>query len=204
MKGQLFVISAPSGAGKTTIVEALRRRYQDLAYSISHTTRLPRKGEMDGKDYHFVSRDVFEKMIEEGHFLEWAEVYGNLYGTSFSTLEEKLASGSDILLDLDTQGGKNIRSRFPNSVLIFLLPPSLEILENRLRKRATDSEEVIGRRMREAVCDIRNCTWYDYLIINDDLEAAIRETVAVILSERCRGAQASRCSKTLPSDPLID
>ena len=186
MKGQLFVISAPSGAGKTTIVEALRRRYQDLAYSISHTTRLPRKGEMDGKDYHFVSRDVFEKMIEEGHFLEWAEVYGNLYGTSFSTLEEKLSSGSDILLDLDTQGGKNIRSRFPNSVLIFLLPPSLEILENRLRKRATDSEEVIGRRMREAVCDIQNCTWYDYLIINDDLEAAIRETVAVILSERCR------------------
>lgn len=189
MKGQLFVISAPSGAGKTTIVEALRRRYQDLAYSISHTTRLPRKGEMDGKDYHFVSRDVFEKMIEEGHFLEWAEVYGNLYGTSFSTLEEKLASGSDILLDLDTQGGKNIRSRFPNSVLIFLLPPSLEILENRLRKRATDSEEVIGRRMREAVCDIRNCTWYDYLIINDDLEAAIRETVAVILSERCRAGR---------------
>ncbi|HIJ41965.1 MAG TPA: guanylate kinase [Deltaproteobacteria bacterium] len=189
MKGQLFVISAPSGAGKTTIVEALRRRYQDLAYSISNTTRLPRKGEMDGKDYHFVSRDVFEKMIEEGHFLEWAEVYGNLYGTSFSTLEEKLASGSDILLDLDTQGGKNIRSRFPNSVLIFLLPPSLEILENRLRKRATDSEEVIGRRMREAVCDIRNCTWYDYLIINDDLEAAIRETAAVILSERCRAGR---------------
>jgi guanylate kinase len=186
MKGQLFVISAPSGAGKTTIVEALKRRFKDLAYSISHTTRLPRKGEVDGKDYHFVTRKTFEKMIEGQQFVEWAEVYGNLYGTGFSTLEEKLSSGSDILLDLDIQGGKNIRDRFKNSVLIFLLPPSLDILENRLKKRATDSEEVIERRLGEATSDIRNCSWYDYLIINDDLETAIKETLSVILSERCR------------------
>ena len=186
MKGQLFVISAPSGAGKSTIVEALRQRYRDLAYSVSHTTRLPRKGETDGKDYHFVNETTFQKMIEEGRFVEWAEVYGNLYGTCFSTLEEKLSSGSDILLDLDTQGGENIRNHFPNSVLIFLLPPSMETLQDRLRKRATDSEEVINRRMREAACDIRNCSRYDYLVINDDLETAIGETVSVILSERCR------------------
>ena len=186
MKGQLFVISAPSGAGKSTIVNALRQRYQDLAYSVSHTTRLPRKGEMDGKDYHFVSRSDFERMIEEGRFVEWAEVYGNLYGTSFLALEEKLSSGSDILLDVDTQGGENIRNRFQNSVLIFLLPPSMEVLQDRLRKRATDSEEVINRRMQEAVSDIRNCSWYDYLIINDDLETAIRESASVILSARCR------------------
>lgn len=186
MKGQLFVISAPSGAGKSTIVNALRQRHQDLAYSVSHTTRLPRKGEMDGKDYHFVSRGDFERMIEEGRFVEWAEVYGNLYGTSFLALEEKLSSGSDILLDVDTQGGENIRDRFQNSVLIFLLPPSMEVLQDRLRKRATDSEEVINRRMQEAVSDIRNCSWYDYLIINDDLETAIRESASVILSARCR------------------
>ena len=186
MKGQLFVISAPSGAGKSTIVNALRQRHQDLAYSVSHTTRLPRKGEMDGKDYHFVSRADFERMIEEGRFVEWAEVYGNLYGTSFLALEEKLSSGSDILLDVDTQGGENIRNRFQNSVLIFLLPPSMEVLQDRLRKRATDSEEVINRRMQEAVSDIRNCSWYDYLIINDDLETAIRESASVILSARCR------------------
>jgi len=186
MKGQLFVISAPSGAGKTTVVNALRQRYQDLAYSVSHTTRLPRKGEMDGKDYHFVSRGDFDRMIEEGRFVEWAEVYGNLYGTSFLALEEKLSSGSDILLDLDTQGGENIRKRFQNSVLIFLLPPSMEALQDRLRKRATDSEEVMNERMREAASDIRNCSWYDYLIINDDLETAIRESASVILSARCR------------------
>ncbi len=186
MKGQLFVISAPSGAGKTTIVKALRQRYQDLAYSVSHSTRSPRKGEVDGKDYHFVNKTTFQNMIEEGCFVEWAEVYGNLYGTGFSTLKEKLSSGSDILLDLDTQGGKNIRNRFPDSVLIFLLPPSLKILRDRLTKRATDSEEVINGRMLEAVCEIRNCSWYDYLIINDDLETAVDETVSVILSERRR------------------
>ncbi len=186
MKGQLFVISAPSGAGKTTIVKALRQRYQDLAYSVSHTTRLPRKGEIEGKDYHFVSKTDFERMKKEGSFVEWAEVYGNLYGTGFSTLEEKLSAGSDILLDLDTQGGRNIRNRFPYSVLIFLLPPSLKTLQDRLKKRATDSEEVINGRMREAVCDIRNCSWYDYLIINDDLETAVDETVSVILSMRRR------------------
>jgi guanylate kinase len=186
MKGRLFVISAPSGAGKTTIVEALRRRFRDLAYSVSHTTRLPRKGEMDGKAYHFVSDSTFKKMIEKGRFVEWAEVYGNLYGTSFSAIEEKLSSGSDILLDLDTQGGENIRNRFPNSVLIFLLPPSLEILQDRLEKRATDGEQAIQRRMQDASRDIQNCPWYDYLIINDDLETAGLEAVSVILSERCR------------------
>ena len=186
MTGRLFVISAPSGAGKTTIVEALRQRFKDLAYSISHTTRLPRRGEVNGKDYHFLTRAAFKEMVAGKHFVEWAEVYGNLYGTSFSTLEKKISSGSDILLDLDIQGGENIRNHFKNSVLIFLLPPSLKTLENRLKKRGTDSEEVIDKRMGEAVSDIRNCSWYDYLIINDDLETAIRETVSIILSERCR------------------
>ena len=186
MTGRLFVISAPSGAGKTTIVEALRQRFKDLAYSISHTTRLPRRGEVDGKDYHFLTRAAFKEMVAGKCFVEWAEVYGNLYGTNFSTLEKKISSGSDILLDLDIQGGENIRNHFKNSVLIFLLPPSLKTLENRLKKRGTDSEEVIDRRMGEAVSDIRNCSWYDYLIINDDLETAIRETVSIILSERCR------------------
>ena len=122
MKGQLFVISAPSGAGKTTIVKALRQRYQDLAYSVSHSTRSPRKGEVDGKDYHFVNKTTFQNMIEEGCFVEWAEVYGNLYGTGFSTLKEKLSSGSDILLDLDTQGGKTSGTAFPTVSSFFSCP----------------------------------------------------------------------------------
>ncbi len=180
------MISAPSGAGKTTIVEALIQRCRNLSYSISHTTRSPRNGEKDGKAYHFVTRTVFEKMIEKGGFAEWAEVYGNLYGTSFSAIEDKLSLGSDILLDIDTQGGKNIRKCFPNSLLIFLLPPSLDALERRLRKRATDNVDVIQKRMQEAEAEIRNCSWYDYLIINDDLETALEETVSVIVSDRSR------------------
>lgn len=186
MSGLLFVISAPSGGGKSTIASAVRQRVEGLGYSISHTTRKPRGHESDGVDYYFVDEKTFTKMIDQGAFVEWAEVYDNFYGTSASGLKDLTASGLDIVLDVDIQGGRNIKDHFPNSVLIFLIPPSLEVLELRLRKRGTDNETVIRARMETAADDIRNCGWYDYIIINDRLEKAIREAQSIIISERCR------------------
>jgi guanylate kinase len=185
MPGILFVISAPSGGGKSTIVAAVRQRVDDLGYSISHTTRKPRGDEQNGVDYHFVDERTFTEMIERGAFLEWARVFDHLYGTSLSGVRELTASGRDILLDVDIQGGRNIKARFPESVLIFLVPPSLQVLEKRLRRRGTDDDAVVEGRMSRASDDIRNCTWYDYIVVNDRLEKAIDETHAIILSEHC-------------------
>ena len=189
MQGQIFVISAPSGAGKSTIVSALRKRVEGLGYSISHTSRRPRSTEKDGVDYHFVDRETFGRMIDEGAFVEWAKVYSDLYGTSFSSLNDQIALGLDVLLDVDFQGAEKIKNHFEDSVLIYLLPPSLEVLEKRLRGRGTDDQSVIGARMEQAENDIKNCVWYDYLIINDHLEKAIEEAQAIIISQRCRTAR---------------
>ncbi|MBL7224823.1 MAG: guanylate kinase [Desulfobacteraceae bacterium] len=185
MSGQLFVISAPSGAGKSTILMAVRQRVPGLGYSISHTTRKPRGNERNGIDYHFVDDETFTKMIDEGDFVEWAKIYDNFYGTSSSGLQDLTASGLDVLMDVDIQGGRNIKNRFPDSVLIFLVPPSLEILERRLRERGTDNEAVIEARMESAADDIKNCAWYDYIIVNDKLGKAIDEAQSIIVSERC-------------------
>ena len=189
MSGKLFVISAPSGTGKSTILMAVRQRLPGLGYSISHTTRKPRGNERNGIDYHFVDDQTFTKMIDEGDLVEWAKVYDNFYGTSSSNLQDQTASGLDVLMDVDIQGGRNIKKRFPDSVLIFLLPPSLEELERRLRKRGTDDEPVIESRMESAVDDIKNCVWYDYIIVNDKLEPAIDEAQSIIVSERCLTAR---------------
>jgi len=185
MSGQLFVISAPSGAGKSTILMAVTKRITGLGYSISHTTRKPRGDERNGVDYHFVDDETFTEMIDEDAFVEWARVYDNFYGTSSSGLQDLTASGLDIFMDVDIQGGRNIKDRFPDSVLIFLLPPSLEELERRLRERGTDNEPVIRARMERAADDIKNCQWYDYIIVNDKLEKAIAETQSIIISKRC-------------------
>jgi guanylate kinase len=185
MSGQLFVISAPSGAGKSTILMAVRQRLTGLGYSISHTTRKPRGNEKNGIDYHFVDDQTFTKMTDEGDLVEWAKVYDNFYGTSSSGLQDLTDSGLDVLMDVDIQGGRNIKNRFPDSILIFLLPPSLEELERRLRKRGTDDEPVIESRMEMAADHIKNCVWYDYIIVNDKLETAIDEAQSIIVSERC-------------------
>lgn len=196
MSDQLYVFSAPSGSGKSTIVNALRNRIEDLGYSISHTSRRPRNTEKDGIDYHFVNRETFSRMIEEEAFVEWAEVYDDFYGTSFSSVNEQIASGLDVLLDLDTQGARNIKRNFENSALIYVLPPSLEVLERRLKERGTDDESVIRTRMERASNEIRNCMWYDYIIINDDQEKAVKEAHSIIMSERCRTThQAKRVRK---------
>jgi len=189
MPGQLFVISGPSGAGKSSIVNALLGRTDGLVYSISHTSRRPRGTEKDGIDYHFVDSVTFSRMIEAGAFVEWAKVYDDFYGTSFSSLEGQTGSGLDVLLDVDSQGARNIRKHFEDSVLIYVLPPSLKILEKRLKGRGTDDEGVINARMERAALEVRNFEWYDYVIINDDLKKAITEARAIIISERCRIAR---------------
>jgi guanylate kinase len=186
MKGQLYVFSGPSGSGKSTIIRKLRERIKDLGYSISHTTRSPRKNEVNGVNYHFVDRETFNRMIEEESFVEWAVIYGDLYGTSVTGLREQLALGTDMVLDVDHQGAKNIRALFRKCAMIYILPPSLEVLEARLRDRATDEDEVIAERLKQAQDEIGNCGFYDCLIINDGLEKAVKEAEAVILSDRCR------------------
>lgn len=194
--GKLFVISGPSGAGKSTIVRALRERVEGLGYSISHTSRKRRSNEKDGIDYHFVDNKRFEEMIEEGAFVEWAKVYDDYYGTSFASLNSQTDLGLDVALDLDAQGAKNIKGHFENSISVYVLPPSFEILEKRLRKRATDRESVIEARMEKALGEIRKAGWYEYIIINDDLENAVREMESLIRSERCRTArQAPRVTE---------
>jgi guanylate kinase len=187
--GQIFVFSAPSGAGKSTIARALMERVEGLAYSISHTSRPPRGSEQNSVDYHFVSRSTFREMIEKNAFLEWAQVHGHLYGTSLAAINKQASAGFDILMDLDVQGGRNVKKQSPDSVLIFLLPPSLKVLENRLTTRGTDDPSVVRKRMVQASEEIKSCSRYDYIVINDDLEKAISEAQAIIVSERCRRAR---------------
>ena len=184
--GRLFVFSAPSGAGKTTIVNQLRKTVEGTAYSVSHTSRKPRENECDGVHYHFVDKNTFKEMIHDRAFVEWAEVYGNLYGTSFASLDAQTSKGLDLLVDVDPQGAKNIRSHYKDSVLIFILPPSLAELKKRLKARDTEDEGTLNLRLSKALEEIKNCMWYDYIVINDDLEKAIALARAIIFSERCK------------------
>ena len=186
MSGQLYVISGPSGVGKSKIIQLLRQIVTGLEYSISHTSRRPRGKEVNGVDYHFVDRETFTEMIDVGAFAEWAEVYHDYYGTSSSSLSTQLNRGGDVILDLDGQGGKNIKENFKKSILIYILPPSLEALEKRLRERATDDEKVINMRIEKASKDLKDCALYDYIVINDDLDKAVGEVQSIIQSERCR------------------
>ncbi len=182
MSGNLFILSAPSGAGKTSLVSALLESNKHIALSISYTTRAPRQGEIDGKDYHFVSREKFLEMAKHGDFIESAEVYGNLYGTSQSWIEKELVSGRDILLEIDWQGAEQVRRLMPHVISIFILPPSLSALESRLKGRAQDSAEVIARRLQAAREDISHVAEFDYVIINDKLDEALRQLEAVVIA----------------------
>lgn len=186
-QGNLFIISAPSGAGKTTILKEIIGEMPGLGFSVSHTTRSPRAGESHGRDYFFVDRQTFSAMRTENDFLEWAEVHGNLYGTSKAVVEAKLAEGSDILLDIDVQGARQIKeSGITNAIFIFIAPPSWEILETRLTARGTDGADTVRTRLANARTEMKEAGWYDYLIINDRLEEAVTMLKAIILAERCR------------------
>lgn len=189
MSGSLFIISAPSGAGKTSLVSALLNINPQIDLSISYTTRQPRPGEVDGKDYHFVSRDQFLTMATHGEFLESAEVYGNYYGTSQNWINQENAKDRDILLEIDWQGAAQVRALFPECVSIFILPPSMEALSARLNGRGTDSANVITQRLAAAREDIAHVAEFDYVIINDNLNEALRELNAVVLAARTRGSR---------------
>lgn len=186
MPGNLFIVSAPSGAGKTSLVGALLKSGQPIALSISYTTRAPRPGETNGREYHFVSREKFLEMAKSGDFLESAEVYGNYYGTSQPWIEQQLAAGHDILLEIDWQGAAQVRRLMPHAISIFILPPSLQALETRLKGRGQDSAEVIARRLQAAQEDISHVAEFDYVIINDKLDEALQQLVAVVVAARLR------------------
>ncbi len=179
-QGKLFVISAPSGAGKTTLVKRIIAARPDLKFSISYTTRQARIGEQNGVDYFFLSRDEFDGMRNEGAFLEHAEVFGNFYGTGKQQVSDLCAAGKDVLLEIDWQGAQQVMANDPGCTSIFILPPSTEELERRLRGRATDSEEVIQRRLGEAVGDISHWTEFDHVVINTDLDLAVTELLAIL------------------------
>jgi guanylate kinase len=185
-EGILFVISAPSGAGKTTLCKEIIDFFPSLRHSVSYTTRPQRPGEQDGIDYHFVTRTVFDAMIAQGAFAEWAEVHGNRYGTAIETLERFRSEGRDILLDIDCQGARQLKKSYRQGVFIFVLPPSLTELQRRLHGRNTDSPEVIARRIANARDEIREAVWYDYLVINDDFSQAFSELKSIVLAESCR------------------
>ena len=184
-KGQIFVITAPSGTGKTTIIKnILEKDVGGIGYSISHTTRKPRKGESHGLHYYFVDRENFEKMIEAHEFVEWAVVYDHLYGTSISSMKRELSSGKDLLMDVDIQGSREIKRQFPDSLSIFILPPSLDILKERLQKRSPNDKMNIDLRLKKAAEEIQRCRDYDFIIINDDLKKAVKEIEAIIVAQR--------------------
>lgn len=197
MSGNLFVVSAPSGAGKTSLVQALLNINPQISLSVSYTTRDPRPGESDGRDYNFVSRETFLEMARNGDFMESAEVYGNLYGTSQTWISNETAKGNDVLLEIDWQGAAQVRRLFPDCVSIFILPPSMEALEQRLHGRGKDSLEVIAKRMAAVRGDVAHVSEFDYVIINDNLNVALRELNAVVLSANLVSAKQLSRYQTL-------
>jgi guanylate kinase len=184
-RGILLVISSPSGAGKTTLAHLLAEQ-ERLEFSVSYTTRAPRAGERDGVDYKFVTEDEFSRMVERGEFAEWAVVHGARYGTAVHTVNRGLEDGKDYLFDIDWQGGAQIRRQWPeDSVLVFILPPSMAELERRLRRRATDAPEAIDRRLVTATRELEHFSEYDYLVVNDNLETALKELSSIYIAARC-------------------
>jgi guanylate kinase len=182
-EGLVFIISAPSGTGKTTLLKRVMEELPGLKFSVSYTTRAPRANEKEGKDYHFVSPSRFQEMMERGEFLEWAEVVGNRYGTASATLTPE---GNDLILDIDTQGAKKVKEKLSDPVLIFILPPSYRVLKERLIKRGLDSFETIEFRLAHALREIEEAHGYHYVIINGRMEEAVAELKAIIIAERCR------------------
>jgi len=185
-QGLLFVVSAPSGAGKTSLCRAITDSLENFTHSISYATRKPRPGEIDGRDYYFVSQQRFQDMISAGDFAEWAEVHSNLYGTSRRVLDDMVEKGIDVILDIDTQGAKQIKPKYETAVFVFIMPPSLEILEERLRNRKSDHEKEILKRMGRAREEIKDYPMYDYVIVNRDFDRALTELRSIIIAERCR------------------
>ncbi|GEA12155.1 guanylate kinase [Alteromonas sp. KUL49] len=194
--GNLFILAAPSGAGKSSLIKALMEKYganaaNPMQVSVSHTTRAPRPGEVNGQHYHFVDKTEFEALIEQGAFFEWAEVFGNYYGTSRITIEETLHKGIDVFLDIDWQGARQVKEVLPDTCGIFILPPSLDVLNERLNNRGQDSQEVIAGRMSKAVDEMIHYDEFDHLIINDDFDTALGELHGIVTAQRVRTIKQS-------------
>ncbi|MEW6002330.1 MAG: guanylate kinase [Nitrospirota bacterium] len=183
-RGILFIVSAPSGAGKTTLCKKLVSTLPDLQHSVSYTTRQPRPGEVNDRDYTFINVDEFQAMIKKGEFVEWAEILGELYGTSRKRIEELVDSGIDVILDIDTQGAAQMKEKYTDGVYIFIVPPSMDVLRERLEKRMADSKEEIEKRLKRSISEIRDYYKYDYVIVNDILENALKEIKAIVISQR--------------------
>ncbi len=211
MAGILFIVSAPSGSGKSTLVGRVRSLVEGLEFSISYTTRQPRGSETDGREYHFTSRETFRSMIDGQQFLEWAEVFGNYYGTATAALDHARLAGKDLLLDIDVQGALQVTERVPEAVSVFILPPSPEVLERRLRMRSeaehVTAQEVIERRLAEARKEVNRVREYKYALVNDVLDEAVAELRAIVLAERGGGEEvaelAASCLTAAPSDRLL-
>ncbi len=192
LPGLMFVVSAPSGTGKTTLCGAVSQFFPELHFSVSYTTRPPRPGEIHGRDYHFVDPDHFQQMIQRGEFAEWAEIYGYRYGTSATQLEKVLKEGRDVILDIDVQGARQLREKKWPGIFIFILPPSLRELERRLSHRRTEKKSALEERLKKAKMEIAEARWYDYLIVNDELEEAQEKMKAILLAEKCRRGRIAR------------
>lgn len=197
----LFIVSSPSGAGKTTLTGRLLQRVEGLAFSTSHTTRRPRNNEQDGREYHFVTRDQFVSLIERGEFLEWAEVHGNLYGTSRSELERS-RDLRGIIFDVDQQGARQIKSHLPDSVSVFILPPDMKTLHARLSGRASEDAATVARRFSVALTEIAHYGLFDYLLLNDELEDATQRLISIFRAEECRRHRAATVAEQLIGDGL--
>ena len=191
-RGQLIVLSGPSGVGKSTVIAELFAQRSTIYFSVSYTTRQPRVGEQDGVNYNFVSREEFERMIADDELLEYAEYVDNYYGTSMKLIQEKLDAGIDVLLDIEVQGAAKVRARCPDALFIFIIPPSFEELSRRLHRRNTDSEEVIAGRLAKARQEFREIPKYDYLVINDKVANAVHEIEAILTAAECRVSSRSR------------
>jgi len=185
-RGQLFVLSGPSGAGKSTLRERVRKRFPDLWYSVSYTTRAPRPGEKDGEDYYFVSPETFAAAVKARGFVEWARVHEHCYGTPREQVMGHLENGREVLLEIDVQGARQVKIEMPQACFVFVLPPDVESLKKRLRRRATEGEPQMKVRLEQAAREMAEAPWYDYLIVNDELDRATEELAAVIMANRCR------------------
>lgn len=200
--GKLYIISAPSGAGKTSLVKRLIADTDNLAVSVSHTTRAIRAAEQNGVDYFFVSQDTFKDMIEHQAFLEHAQVFDNFYGTSQQSVEANLAQGLDVILEIDWQGAQQVRRMLPDSISIFILPPSIEVLRQRLQNRGQDNDEVIARRMRDAVTEMSHYPEFDYLIVNDDFDTALEQLKSIVTANRLLQSRQQQLLTPLLQDLL--
>src|SRR4051812_12734563 len=195
----LLILSSPSGAGKTTLKTRILKSHPELRFSVSHTTRRPRLSELDGREYHFVDRAAFQEMVTQGAFAEWAEVHGNLYGTSLHEIELARRTHKGVVFDIDYQGARQIKAELPGAVGVFILPPSMDELSRRLRSRASDDEETVTRRLNNAKIEIEHYALFDYVIVNDDLERAAAILHGIVLAERARRARNAKLAERLIS-----